>query len=26
MAQMLGMSTPWGAGLGAGFGLLGGLL
>ena len=26
MAQMLGMSTPWGAGLGAAFGLLGGLL
>ena len=26
MANMLGMSTPWGAGLGAAFGLLGGLL
>ena len=26
MANMLGMSTPWGAGLGAAFGLLGGVL
>ena len=26
LANMLGMSTPWGAGLGAAFGLLGGLL